>query len=125
MSAAATKILVTGSFFLFIFLFGFLLSRTGKPYPPLLFNVHKLIALGALVFLAMTVYNTHRAMALTSAQIGLVVFTGLCFVVTIVAGGLLNIDKSPAFLAIIHRVSPYLTLLSTAGTLYLLLERLQ
>ncbi len=123
MSAVFSKVIITGSFFLFIFLFGFLLSRAGKPYPGLLFNVHKLIALGALVFLAITVYNAHRAAALTPALIAAVVFTGLCFVATIVAGGLLNVDKSPAFLAVIHRYSPYLTLLTTAATLYLLLNR--
>ncbi len=125
MSATITKIVITGSFFLFIFIFGFILSRAGKPYPAVLFNVHKLIALGALVYLAITVYNLHRAAALTPAQIGLVVFTGLCFVVTIVAGGLLNIDKSPAFLSTIHRFSPYMTLLATAGTLYLLFSGLK
>lgn len=121
MSATSTKIVITGAFFLFIFLFGFVLSRGGKPYPTLLFNVHKLVALGTLVYLAITVYNLHRAAPLAPGLIALVAFTGLCFVVTIVAGGLLNIDKSPAFLAVIHRVSPYLTLLATAGTLYLLL----
>ncbi len=123
MSAAGTKIVITGAFFLFIFLFGFVLSRAGKPYPVLLFNIHKLIALGALVYLAVTVYNLSRVAPLSPAMIVLVVFTGLCFVVTIVAGGLLNIDKSPAFLAVIHRFSPYLTLLSTAAALYLLLSR--
>ncbi len=121
MSASLSKVVISGAFFLFIFLFGFLLSRTGKPYPGLLFNVHKLIALGALVYLAITVYNLHRAVPLTPPLMGLVVFTGICFVVTVVAGGLLNVDRSPAFLAIIHRVSPYLTLLASAGTLYFLL----
>ncbi len=123
MSATITKTAIAGSFFLFIFVFGFLLSRAGKPYPTLLFNVHKLIALGALVYLGITVYNLHQAAPLTPAHLALVVFTGICFVVTIVAGGLLNIDKSPAFLAVIHRFSPYLTLLSTAAVLYLLLSR--
>ena len=123
MNTVLSKVVVTGGFFLFIFLFGFILSRSGKPYPALLFNIHKLIALGALVFLGVMVYNIHRAAALSPAHIGLVVFTGLCFVVTIIAGGLLNIDKSPAFLAVIHRFSPYLTLLATAATLYFLLGR--
>ncbi len=125
MSAASTKIVIIGAFFLFIFILGFVLSRAGKPYPALLFNVHKLVALGALVYLAITVYNLHRAAALAPGLVALVVFTGLCFVVTIVAGGLMNIDKSPAFLAVIHRFSPYLTLLATAGTLYLLIDRIK
>ncbi len=123
MSASLSKVIITGSFFLFIFLFGFLLSRAGKPYPGLLFNVHKLIALGAFVYLAVTVYNAHRALPLAPAALILVLFTGLCFVVTIVAGGLLNVNQSPSFLATVHRFSPYLTLLGTAATLYFLLLR--
>ncbi len=123
MSASLSKVIISGSFFLFVFLFGFLLSRSGKPYPGLLFNIHKLIALGALVYLAIMVYNAHRAVPLTPILIALVLFTGLCFVATIVAGGLLNIDKSPSFLAIVHRFSPYVTLLGTAATLYFLFSR--
>ncbi len=123
MNASLSKVIITGSFFLVIFLLGFLLSRSGKPYPGLLFNIHKLIALGALVYVAVMVYNAHRAAPLAPAVIILVLFTGVCFVLTIVAGGLLNIDRSPSFLAIIHRFSPYLTLLGTAATLYFLLSR--
>ncbi len=123
MSASLSKVIITGSFFLFIFLFGYLLGRAGKPYPGLLFNIHKLVALGALVYLGVFVYNAHRAVPLAPALIVLALFTGLCFVATIVAGGLLNVDRSPSFLAIIHRFSPYLTLLGTSVTLYFLLSR--
>ncbi len=123
MSASLSKVLITGSFFLVIFFLGFLLSRSGKPYPGLLFNLHKLVALGALVYVAVMVYNAHRAAPFTPVASILALFTGLCFVATIITGGLQNIDRSPSFLAIIHRFSPYLALLGTSAILYFLLSR--
>ena len=122
MNTALAKVVITGAFFLFIFLFGFLLSRSGKPYSVILFNLHKLIAVGAVVFLGVMIYNIHRTAGLAPLQSAAIVVTGLCFIVTIIAGGLVSIDKPmPAVLSLVHRFAPYLTLLSTGATLYFLL----
>jgi hypothetical protein len=43
-------------FFVFIFLSGFRLSRSGKPYSVILLNVHKLISLAIVVFLVIAIY---------------------------------------------------------------------
>jgi hypothetical protein len=121
---STTQIRVVGAavLFLLIFLSGFVLSRGGKPYSVLLFNLHKLIALGAVVYLGLTVSRIHQAAPLGPGQLAAVVVTGLCFVATIVTGGLVSIDKPmPAALSSIHHLLPYATLLSTAGALYLLL----
>jgi len=112
----------TGLFLLLVFLSGFWLSRTGKPYHAVAFNIHKLIALGAVIILAITVFRVHQAAPPGPAQITAIVVTGLCFAATIVTGGLLSIGKPmPAAISVVHHVFPYLTILATAGTLYLLL----
>ena len=50
--------------------------------------------------------------------------TGLLFVVTIIGGGLLSSDKPmPTIVSLLHQVTPLLTLLGTAVTLYLLFGR--
>ena len=55
-------------------------------------------------------------------QITAVVVTILLFAVTVVAGSLLSIDKPmPAVVLKLHQVMPVLSVLSAAGTLYLLL----
>lgn len=126
MSPIVSKAVIAGAFFLFIFVSGFLVSRAGKPYPVLLFTVHKLIALGAVVFLGITVHNFYRASGLVPLQIALVAAAGVCFLVTIIAGGLVSIEKPmPAILAVFHRFSPYLTLLSAAAVIYLLFGRVE
>lgn len=122
MNTILYKALSAGLFFLLIFLLGFWLSRSSKPYPSILFTIHKLVALGAVIFLAVTFYRAHQAAPLSPAQIAAIAFAGLCFLATILTGGLLSIDKTmPAAVSWAHKLFPYLTALSSEGALYLLL----
>jgi hypothetical protein len=116
------KIVITGIFFLFTFLFGFWLSRSGKPYNTLIFNAHKLIGLAMGIFLILSVYRIHQAAGLTPGQIVGVAVTVLLFVILVAAGGLLSAKETvPTAVSLVHKVFPYLATLSTAATLYLLL----
>jgi site-specific recombinase len=125
-----SKLIGTGLFLAAVFASGFWLSHSGKPYSAILFNLHKLIGLGAAVFLVAAVYLAQREVPLTSAQIAAMVVTGIIFILTIVAGGLVSVlaDGGLASLSvslqtaisIAHKVLPYLAVLSTAVSLYLL-----
>jgi hypothetical protein len=122
MSTTQVRMVSAGLFFLVIFLFGFWLSRSGKPYNQAVFTIHKLIALAAIVFLVTIIYKMHQAAPLGPAQMTAIGITALCFAATILTGGLLSIDKAmPAIVLRVHQITPYLTVLSTAATLYLLL----
>jgi hypothetical protein len=122
MDTTHLKALGAGLFFLFIFLSGFWLSRSGKPYSPVIFNIHKLIGLATGIFLIITVYQVHQVTPLGLAQIAAIAINVLLFAVDVAAGGLLSIDKPmPSAVARVHKVFPYLIALSTAATLYLLL----
>jgi hypothetical protein len=131
MNATLSKIAGTGLFFLFIFLFGFWLSRSGRPYSTILFNIHKLIALAAVIFLIVTVYRSSRAASLGPAQIVTVGITALTVIGLFATGALISIDAAGGLgnasqstrtaIIMIHRVLPYLAVLSTSMTLYLLL----
>ncbi len=44
------RIIVTGVLFGLTLAFGVWLSQAGKPYNPVLFNIHKLTALAAVIF---------------------------------------------------------------------------
>lgn len=120
------KAAAAGLLFLFIFLTGLWLSQAGKPYGAVLFTIHKLIAVGALVFLALAVYQTNQAASLSPMELALVVAAGVLFLGTIISGALLSTDlRLPAAVLTVHQVAPVLTVLSTAGSLYLLLNRVQ
>jgi hypothetical protein len=115
------RIIVAGVAFVLLFLLGIWLNRSGKPYSTLVLTVHKLVGLGLGVLLAAIVYQTHQVAPLGGLEIAVIVVTGLFFVGTVAADGLLSIDKpAPAFVATLHLVVPILTVLSTGGTLYLL-----
>lgn len=122
MSATPIRIVISGLFFLFIFLSGYWLSHLGKPLNTAVFTIHKLIALGAVVFLSVTIYNAQKIAPLTPAQLTLSAAAALCFVATFATGGLLSIAKvMPVIVLRLHQVAPFLTLLSTSAALYLIL----
>lgn len=120
------RFLITGLFFLMILLSGYWLSRTGKPYNGLIFNIHKLIAVAAIVLLAIALRRMHQVETLSTIELLTAVMAGLFFLGTIATGGLLSIPSEktlPEIVHKLHQVTPYLTLFSTAATMYLLKGR--
>jgi len=116
-----TRIIGTGLLYLFIFISGFWLSKSGKPYSVILLTIHKLISLAAVVFLAITIHRINQVARLSAAELIAGVVTGLFFLDAIVSGGLLSTDKPmPVVILRMHQITPLLTVLSTAVTLYLL-----
>ena len=111
-----------GLFFLFIFLSGFWLSRTGKPYSMFISTIHKLIGLATGIFLVNTIYRIYMAVPISRIGITSIVATVIFFVGLVATGGLLSADKPmPAAVSTIHKLFPYLAVLSTGVTIYLLL----
>ena len=126
-----SEVLITSLFFIFVFLFGFWLNRSGKPYNSVIFNFHKLIGLAMGIFLIVTVYRVHQMVPFTTFEILAILMTVLIFVILVAAGGLLSIQAAGDLenasqsilgaIAAIHKVFPYLAVLATAGILYLFL----
>ena len=120
-----TQLRVAGAvlFFLFIFLSGIWLSNSGKPFNGAILTVHKLISLAAVVFLIVTIYQINKTSRLSAIELIAAVVTGALFLGTIISGGLLSTGKTmPTAILRMHQIPPFLTALSTAVTLYLLLH---
>lgn len=121
----ATEIRVAGAALLLVLvvLSGLWVRRSGKPYSTVPFTTHKLVGLAAGVILVVIVYQAHQAAPLGTLEIASVVVTVLFFTATVAAGGLLSVEKPmPGLVLSLHQILPVLALLSTAGTLYLLLS---
>jgi cytochrome b561 len=113
-----------GLFFLLTFASGYWLHHSGKPYGVILFNAHKLIGFGLFVLLVIRGVQMNRIMPLSSVEWMVFGIASLFFLATVVFGGLVSIDKPwPAFVPLAHKLLPYLTLLATAFSLYLLLKQ--
>jgi heme A synthase len=117
-----SKILITAAFFIFILASGFWLSRLGRPINTIVLTIHKLISVAAVVYLVINAYHTNQATSLTTPEIVASAVAILLFLVMIATGGLLSVEKEmPSFVHKIHQFTPYLVILSTSATLYLLL----
>ncbi len=114
MDMALWKMMGIGGAFALILILGYTLSREGFPYNTFLFTLHKLIAVGLVVYLVVTVNRLHKAAPLTALESGVWVAAGVFFLLTIVTGGLLSVEKEfPKFVSLLHAAAPYLTVLST------------
>jgi hypothetical protein len=123
MSTWQIRVACVGLSFVLIILSGIWLSHLGKPYNTGVFAVHKLVGVAVGVLLGIMVFQAHKATPLDVVQIAAIVITVLFFIGTVAAGSLLSIDlEVPTLVNKLHRFLPVLTVLSTAGTLYLLLR---
>ena len=121
MQGFQSKIIFTALFFLFIFLSGYWLMRSKKPYNGLKLNLHKFLSLGVVAYLIVLLIDVNRAAALMPNVIFFSAISVAFFLTLIISGGLLSaLKETPAFIVVTHRVLPYLTIVSTAGIFYFL-----
>jgi hypothetical protein len=124
MNGLQLRFVGAGLFFLLILPSGFWLSYAGKPYSLTLFNAHKLIGFGLFLFLIINIYRVNRVAPLNALELTACLIAGLFFLATIVTGGLVSISKAtPGSVSLFHKLLPYLTVLSTIVSLYLVLRR--
>ena len=128
-----SEMFYTGIFFLLMLLSGFWVSRSGKPYNSFIFNIHKFIGLGIGYYLIRTVYLANQATPLNGLQWAAIIVTILLFIVAVLAGGFLGVLAEGGLknmaasmrnvVSLVHKFSPYLIMVATGLTLYLLLFR--
>ena len=117
----AAKFVIPGVLFILTLVFGFWLSRSGKPYNGLNFNIHKLIALAAVIVAAIQAFNALKIVEAQPILIALLILLGLCAVALFVTGALMSANK-PAHdrLLTTHKIALLLAVIAAIGTLYLL-----
>ena len=117
----AVKFVIPGVLFILTLAFGFWLSRSGKPYHTLLFNIHKLIALAAVVVTAIQTFNALKIGETQPILIVLLIVIGVCAAALFVTGALMSANKATGRATLtIHRIAPLLAALAALGALYLL-----
>ena len=120
------KFIIPGIGFLATLIVGFWLSRAGKPYNGALFNVHKFIALGTVVFTAIQLNNL-----LKGSQVQpLFILSGIVAVIAVIAlfvsGAFLSIGNlNDGVMKLIHNIVPFLLVISTGMAIFSLTGRIQ
>lgn len=123
---SSSQLVIVGAvcLYLLVFVSGFWLSRSGKPYNQAILTLHKLVALAGAILLGLVLYRASRVASLSAAELASGIVTGLFILGLFATGALLSIDKPmPAIVARLHHITPYLAVLSTAVALSLLLSR--
>lgn len=121
MSIHHLRVISTGLFYLLIFASGFWLNHTGKPYNGIVFNIHKLTAVTAVVLFAITLYRIQRVVPLSTVELMATAVNGVFFLSLLVTGSLLSINQPmPEMVLKLHHGMSYFAVLSTVITLYLI-----
>lgn len=101
--------------------FGFWLSLSGKPYNGLLFNIHKLIGLAAVVLMAIQIYQAFKTTQPQALIVILLILSVVCVLALFATGAMLSIGKLDYGLMLtIHRAAMVLLPIVLAATIYLM-----
>jgi hypothetical protein len=113
-----------GLAFLLTLVFGFWLSRVGRPYNGVLFNIHKLLALGAVIAAAVQFSGILRGVPAQALSGVALVVAGAGVIALFATGALMSLNNpNYALLLNIHRVAPALVVIPLALAAWLLTGR--
>ena len=119
-----SKIISSGLLFFFTIVTGIWLSNSGKPLNSLILNIHKLIALGSVIFIVIVIRNLLKNAGSSQVILTLIIMTGLFVLALFVSGALLSFGKPVNNIILtIHAVTPIPAVITTAMIIYLLLSR--
>jgi hypothetical protein len=117
----ASKFMLPAIGFVLTVASGIWLSNTGKPLNTMIFTIHKLIALAAVILTGIQVYKTFQEMGIQILPVVLIVVTGVCVIALFVSGALLSLGKPvDAVLLTIHKVAPVVAVVAMIAVIYLL-----
>lgn len=116
-----TKLTLPALLFVLTLAFGVWLSNAGKPYNGALFNIHKLIALGAVIVTGVQFSQMLKTAAPPALLITLLIVMALCVVALFASGALMSANKLDAALMLTtHRGALLVVAIAAAWIAYLL-----
>jgi hypothetical protein len=116
-------LLFPGVIFLATLSTGIWLSKMGKPLNPLLFNIHKLIALGTVIFTCIEAIRLMKTVDIQMPHIYLLISAILCVITLFVTGALMSAWRpGDRLLLTFHNLFPFLAAAATSGLFYLLVS---
>jgi len=120
----ALKIISTELPFVLTIITGIWLSNSGKPLNTTIFTIHKLIALGSVIFIAIVIRNLLKNAEINNVILTLIIVAGFSVLVLFVSCAFLSLGKPVNNIRLtIHGLTPILTVITTAVTIYLLVSR--
>jgi len=117
------RLAIDGLIFLIMILSGIWLSRKGKPYHKGIVALHKITALLAVVYTAILISHMLNGIQIPSVVWIAIIVTGILFILNLVSGALLTIEKPmPVSVLFIHRYTPILLIVLCLAALYMTIK---
>jgi hypothetical protein len=117
----ASRLLHPSLGILLTLVFGFWLSRRGRPYNGLLFNIHKLVALATVLLSGMAVFQLLKGKDAAAGVIILVAIATASVIVLFASGAFLSANKGEyRVMKSVHNSAPVFAVLSMVSLLFLL-----
>ena len=121
METIKIKIAFTGILIVLSIISGIWLHRKERPLNAIIFNMHKLISLAAIVLIVITVIAFNKNVDLRSTDFMLIALTALFLILLVVTGGILSLDKPVNFILLnIHRILTFFIVVSCLVTYFML-----
>lgn len=112
--------LISGIVFSLTIVFGLWLSKLGKPYHGTLFNVHKLLALGAVIAAGIQAAGMFQIVVVQTMLVVLWIVAVLSVIALFVSGALLSLDKlGYNTMRTIHRIGLGVLVVASVFAVYL------
>jgi len=119
-----SKLIISGILFFFLLVSGMWLSLLGRPLNMILFNVHKIIAIAVIVVLAFFILKLIKNMNLQPLELWFLVLSGIFLILAFASGAILSFEGLVNnFTRMVHKLMPYLAVVSMTITVLLLLRK--
>lgn len=106
MKTIEMNFILGGVLFILVIASGIWLDKTGVPYAAWLSNVHKLAALGSIVFIAIAIVKWNKQFTLGNFEVMLTILAIVASVGALVSGGImLAKGEASQLMSIIHKAS--------------------
>jgi len=100
------KVILPGTLFFVVVGFGFWVSKVGKPYNGLLFNVHKLVALGGVILTGVQIFRLDPLDTFPVPVLLLIALAGLSVIAMFATGAVMSIqDQVKRTPKLVHQIS--------------------
>ena len=118
-----SKIIISGILILLLLVSGMWLSLLGRPLNTIVFSLHKIVAIAAVVLVILAVLNLTKGIDLRVPETWGIILSGLFLLLALVSGGLLSFESLVNnFTRMIHKLTPYLFVASIILTVVLLIR---
>ena len=116
------KVFINSAIILVSIIMGFVLHKSGKPYSNIVFNIHKLLTVGFVIYVAKIIISYSKVHEFKTVLIVLISLSVPSIIALMMSGGFMSLNKLDKIMLTVHRISAAIFLLSISGLFYTIIH---